>query len=196
MFKLGSYNKISAGTEYTNDYMKNPGNLEEPEEIYTLALYAQDEIRLWKNLQILPGFRYVYNEMFKNRFTPIALMYTLGSFNFRTSYAAGFKTPTRFLCRGLKAMTAENGSQRHRLQPEASHGDRRHPGAAPPPGPRVSGSPLGQTSRSSATSASLWLSSHTASLCRPMCATWPRDDRQRAGTRRLCGNSIPPGRLR
>ena len=95
VFKLGSYNKISAGTEYTNDYMKNPGNLEEPEEIYTLALYAQDEIRLWKNLQILPGFRYVYNEMFKNRFTPkIALMYTLGSFNFRTSYAAGFKTPS------------------------------------------------------------------------------------------------------
>ena len=95
VFKLGDYNKISVGTEYTNDYMKNPGNLEKPEGIYTLALYAQDEIRLWKNLQILPGFRYVYNEMFKNSFTPkIALMYTLGNFNFRASYAAGFKTPS------------------------------------------------------------------------------------------------------
>ena len=69
VFKLGNYNKISLGTEYTNDYMKNPGNLEKPEGIYTLAIYAQDEIRLWKNLQILPGFRYVYNEMFKNSFT-------------------------------------------------------------------------------------------------------------------------------
>ncbi|MFR4037757.1 MAG: TonB-dependent receptor plug domain-containing protein [Butyricimonas faecalis] len=95
VFKLGNYNKISLGTEYTNDYMKNPGNLEKPEGIYTLAIYAQDEIRLWKNLQILPGFRYVYNEMFKNSFTPkIALMYTLGNFNFRASYAAGFKTPS------------------------------------------------------------------------------------------------------
>ncbi|MCB6972158.1 MULTISPECIES: TonB-dependent receptor [Butyricimonas] len=95
VFRVGGYNKLTLGTEYANDYMKNPGSLDEPKEIYTLAVYAQDEIRVWKNLQILPGFRYVYNEMFKNRFTPkIALMYTLGSFNFRTSYAAGFKTPS------------------------------------------------------------------------------------------------------
>ncbi len=95
VFKAGKYNKISVGTEYTNDYMKNPGSLDEPKEIYTLALYAQDEIRVWEKLQILPGFRYVYNEMFKNSFTPkIALMYSLGSFNFRTSYAMGFKTPS------------------------------------------------------------------------------------------------------
>ena len=95
VFRVGEYNKLTLGTEYANDYMKNPGSLDEPKEIYTLAVYAQDEIRVWKNLQILPGFRYVYNEMFKNRFTPkIALMYTLGSFNFRTSYAAGFKTPS------------------------------------------------------------------------------------------------------
>ena len=95
VFRVGDYNKFTVGTEYVDDYMKNPGSLDEPKEIYTLALYAQDEIRLWKNLQILPGFRYVYNEMFKNRFTPkIALMYTWGSFNFRTSYASGFKTPS------------------------------------------------------------------------------------------------------
>lgn len=95
VFRLGEYNKFTVGTEYANDYMKNPGSLDESKKNYTLALYAQDEIRIWKNLQILPGFRYVYNEMFKNRFTPkIAFMYTLGSFNFRTSYAAGFKTPS------------------------------------------------------------------------------------------------------
>lgn len=95
VFRVGEYNKLTVGTEYANDYMKNPESLDESKEIYTLAFYAQDEIRIWKNLQILPGFRYVYNEMFKNRFTPkIALMYTLGSFNFRTSYAAGFKTPS------------------------------------------------------------------------------------------------------
>lgn len=95
VFWVGEYNKFTVGTEYANDYMKNPGSLDESKKNYTLALYAQDEIRIWKNLQILPGFRYVYNEMFKNRFTPkIAFMYTLGSFNFRTSYAAGFKTPS------------------------------------------------------------------------------------------------------
>ena len=95
VFRVGEYNKFTVGTEYANDYMKNPGSLDESKKNYTLALYAQDEIRIWKNLQILPGFRYVYNEMFKNRFTPkIAFMYTLGSFNFRTSYAAGFKTPS------------------------------------------------------------------------------------------------------
>ena len=94
VFKVGKYNKVTVGTEYLSDYLKNKESLEKPESTYTLSLYAQDEIRVLKNLQLLPGFRYVYHETFKGYFTPkLAVMYTLGSFNFRASYAAGFKTP-------------------------------------------------------------------------------------------------------
>ena len=42
VFRVGDYNKFTVGTEYVDDYMKNPGSLDEPKEIYTLALYAQD----------------------------------------------------------------------------------------------------------------------------------------------------------
>lgn len=94
MFKVGKYNKISVGSEYVMDYLKNPTDLAESKEVYTLALYAQDEIRLFKKLQLIPGFRYIYHEAFKNQFTPkLAAMYSLGNFNFRLSYAAGFKAP-------------------------------------------------------------------------------------------------------
>lgn len=94
VFKVGQYNKFSVGTEYIKDYLKNPTDLTESKGAYTLALYAQDEIRIFKKLQLVPGFRYIYHETFKNKFTPkIAAMYSLGEFNFRLSYAAGFKAP-------------------------------------------------------------------------------------------------------
>ena len=94
VFKIGKYNKISIGSEYVKDYLKNPTDLTESKNVYTLALYAQDEIRILKKLQLVPGFRYIYHETFKNKFTPkIAAMYSLGEFNFRLSYAAGFKAP-------------------------------------------------------------------------------------------------------
>ena len=92
VFKIGKYNKISIGSEYVKDYLKNPTDLTESKNVYTLALYAQDEIRILKKLQLVPGFRYIYHETFKNKFTPkIAAMYSLGEFNFRLSYAPDLK---------------------------------------------------------------------------------------------------------
>lgn len=94
VFKIGEHNKISTGVEYQSDYLKNPESLDAAKSVYTLAFYAQDEIRILKNLQLLPGFRYVYHETFKNRFTPkLAAMYSLNEFTFRATYAAGFKAP-------------------------------------------------------------------------------------------------------
>lgn len=84
VFRVGDFNKFTVGAEYVDDYMKNPGSLDEPKEVYTLAIYAQDEIRLWDKLQILPGFRYVYHENFKNRFTPkLAIDVLFEKFNFK-----------------------------------------------------------------------------------------------------------------
>ena len=63
--------------------------------MYTLAFYAQDEIKLPLNLQAVLGIRYIYNENFKNYATPnVSLMYKLGGLNLRAAYAAGFRTPT------------------------------------------------------------------------------------------------------
>lgn len=54
------------------------------ENMYTMALFLQDEIRLWKNFQAVVGLRYIYNEFFKNYATPnVVLSYKWGDLNFR-----------------------------------------------------------------------------------------------------------------
>lgn len=95
IFKLGSYNKLSAGIEYVNDQLKSESDNIDFENMYTISFFAQDEIRITKQLQAVLGLRYIYNENFRSHAIPnVALMYRLGNFNLRASYAAGFRTPT------------------------------------------------------------------------------------------------------
>ncbi|WP_294588528.1 TonB-dependent receptor [uncultured Bacteroides sp.] len=95
VFKIGDYNRVSVGVEYVNEQLNSESDNISSKNIYTMAFYAQDEIKLIKNLQAVLGLRYIYNENFKNHATPnIALMYKLGNLNLRAAYAAGFRTPT------------------------------------------------------------------------------------------------------
>ena len=96
IFSLGAHNRLSVGTQYQIDYIKSESDVKEgSRDVYTWSVYAQDEIKLLGNrLQFVPGGRYVYNEAFGSRFTPkLSAMYSLEHFNFRASYAAGFRTP-------------------------------------------------------------------------------------------------------
>lgn len=95
-FNAGNLNRITAGSQYQINYLNSKNDIAEgSRDVYTLSFYAQDEIRLLnKKLQLVPGVRYVYNETFKNRLTPkMAAMYSLDHFNFRASYAAGYRAP-------------------------------------------------------------------------------------------------------
>lgn len=95
IFKVGNNNRVSVGVEYVNEVLNSKSDNISSKNIYTMALYAQDEITLVKNLQAVLGLRYIYNENFKNHATPnVALMYKLGNLNLRAAYAAGFRTPT------------------------------------------------------------------------------------------------------
>ena len=95
IFNVNSWNKISVGTEYMFDILKSQTDNINKESAYTIALFAQDEIRITRSLQALLGLRYLYHENFKNYATPnVALMYKLNHLNFRGSYATGFRTPT------------------------------------------------------------------------------------------------------
>lgn len=95
IFKIGKYNKISTGVEYINENLTSESENIDKKKMYTLALFAQDEIKIINNLRALLGLRYIYHENFKNYATPnIALMYKISGFNFRASYASGFRTPT------------------------------------------------------------------------------------------------------
>lgn len=95
-FNVNNFNRITGGTQYQLNYLDSQSDIADgSRDVYTLSFYAQDEIRLLdKKLQLVPGLRYVYNETFKNRFTPkLSVMYALGHFKFRTSYSAGYKAP-------------------------------------------------------------------------------------------------------
>lgn len=123
VFRAGKYNKITTGIEYINEFQKNIENFYDGDKnMFTTSFYAQDEIRLWEKFQIVAGFRYIYHETFKNRFTPkLSLMYPVGNVNLRASYAAGFRTPT------LQQLYGVNESSRYvtinnvDLKPEKSN---------------------------------------------------------------------------
>ncbi|MGL5272659.1 MAG: TonB-dependent receptor plug domain-containing protein, partial [Phocaeicola sp.] len=95
VFNLGAYNRLSVGTQYQVDYLRGNSDVKGSKDLYTYAIYAQDEIKLLnEKLQFVPGVRYVYNEAFGSRLTPkLSAMYALEHFNFRASYSAGFRTP-------------------------------------------------------------------------------------------------------
>ena len=93
IFRLGSWNKLSAGAEYVHETYESynfPFRT-----MFTLSLFAQDEIHLYKNLQGVVGLRYIYNRNFGSYATPsIALMYSPGKFRLRAGYSTGYRTPT------------------------------------------------------------------------------------------------------
>ena len=95
IFNINSWNKLSVGSEYMFDALKSQTDNINKESAYTIALFAQDEIKITRSLQALLGLRYLYHENFRSYATPnVALMYKLNHFNFRGSYATGFRTPT------------------------------------------------------------------------------------------------------
>lgn len=93
IFRLGSWNKLSAGAEYVHETYKSYNFAFRT--MYTLSLFAQDEMRLCKNLQGVVGVRYIYNRNFGSYATPsVSLMYSPGKFRLRAGYSTGYRTPT------------------------------------------------------------------------------------------------------
>lgn len=95
VFAIGQYNKLSAGLEFREDQLKNPeAGIDKTKGASTWALYAQDELKLFRKLQIVAGLRYTHHEEFGDRVSPKAsVMMPVGRFNFRVNYAAGFRAP-------------------------------------------------------------------------------------------------------
>ena len=81
------------GADWRRDKLvATSGNIDQ--SAYTLAAYAQHEMKFWECLTATFGLRYDYHENFHNRLTPKAtLMYSPGPFNFRATYSAGFRAP-------------------------------------------------------------------------------------------------------
>ncbi len=120
IFRLGSWNKLSAGMEYVLETYKSYNF--RFQNMYSLSIFAQDEVRLCRDLQGVLGLRYIYNENFGSYATPnIQLMYSPGPVRLRAGYSAGYRTPT------LLQMYYENDETKNitigntDLQPEKSN---------------------------------------------------------------------------
>ena len=81
------------GADWRKDYLSaTSGDINQ--NVYTLAAYAQHEMKLLKDFTATLGLRLTHHETFKNHLTPKAtLMYAPGNFRFRATYSAGFRAP-------------------------------------------------------------------------------------------------------
>ena len=81
------------GADWRQDHLTaSSGNINE--KAYTLAAYAQHEMKFLKDFTATLGLRLTHHETFNNHLTPkVALMYAPGEFRFRATYSAGFRAP-------------------------------------------------------------------------------------------------------
>lgn len=81
------------GVDYRQDVLVRQ-DADVDKGLYTLSGYGQHEVKLWEHFTGIVGARYDYHEQARGRFTPkVAAMYTIGNFNLRATYAAGFRAP-------------------------------------------------------------------------------------------------------
>ena len=90
---LSAHSTTIFGADWRKDYLTaTSGNIEQ--NVYTLAAYAQHEMRLLKDFTATLGLRLTHHETFNNHLTPkFTLMYAPGNFRFRATYSAGFRAP-------------------------------------------------------------------------------------------------------
>ena len=81
------------GANWRKDYLTaSSGNIDQ--HVYSLAAYAQHEMKFLKDFTATLGLRLTHHETFNRHLTPKAtLMYAPGNFRFRATYSAGFRAP-------------------------------------------------------------------------------------------------------
>ena len=90
---LSRHSTTIFGADWRKDYLTaTSGNIDQ--HVYSLAAYAQHEMKFLKDFTATLGLRLTHHETFNQHLTPKAtLMYAPGSFRFRVTYSAGFRAP-------------------------------------------------------------------------------------------------------
>ena len=95
IFRLASWNKLSAGAEFVQESLSSQSENIDFETTNTYNLFAQDEVQIVRGLEGVVGLRYTQNDNFGAALTPNAgLFFHTGGFRLRASYAGGYRTPT------------------------------------------------------------------------------------------------------
>jgi outer membrane receptor for ferrienterochelin and colicins len=95
-FKPNTRHNIVTGIDAESEWMEAPYRLKEKKVSSSAgAVYGQDEVTLTNSFIVTAGARLLYHNKFGQKLTPkVSLLYKLGQFNLRGTYAYGFKAPT------------------------------------------------------------------------------------------------------
>jgi len=97
---MGSFNFVdwstfTIGSEYNSENLTASRNDIDDKTNTDFILFAQEDIQLGKNVDIIGGIRANNNSEYGWHFTPqMSAMYKIWHFNFRGNYSMGYKTPT------------------------------------------------------------------------------------------------------
>ena len=93
IFNFSDNSNTIAGVDYRYERLDRPES-DLDKGLGTFSVYAQHEQRLLSRFTVLAGLRYDVHKEIGSRLTPkVALMYRLGNFNARATYAMGYRAP-------------------------------------------------------------------------------------------------------
>ena len=90
---LTAHSTTIFGADWRKEYLTaTSGNIDQ--HVYSLAAYAQHEMKFLNDFTATLGLRLTHHETFDQHLTPKAtLMYAPGNFRFRATYSTGFRAP-------------------------------------------------------------------------------------------------------
>lgn len=93
LFKFTDNSNTIFGLDYRYESLMRPDS-DLDKGLYTFSVYGQHEHRLWGHFTGIAGVRYDRHESIGGRVTPkVSLMYNVGDFNVRGTYAMGYRAP-------------------------------------------------------------------------------------------------------
>ena len=94
-FSLAEWNVLTIGTEYISETLTAARNNIENETNTEYVLFAQEDIQINPDLNLIAGFRTNHNSLYNWHFTPqTSIMYKISNFTLRGAYSMGYKTPS------------------------------------------------------------------------------------------------------
>jgi outer membrane receptor for ferrienterochelin and colicins len=94
-FNLANRNVLTVGAEYISENLTAPRNNIDNKSNTESIFFAQDDIQIGDDVNIIGGFRAHNNSEYGWHFTPqFSAMYTIWHFALRGNYGMGYKTPS------------------------------------------------------------------------------------------------------
>jgi len=125
IYSFNNKNTLTLGAEFLHEYLltdKFTGDTVKDKSVNTSVMFAQDDIDITDNINLIAGLRADYHSTFGLHISPkVSIMYKYKNHRFRLNYANGFRSPTLkelYMNWNLLGMFTIKGDEN--LQPESN----------------------------------------------------------------------------